>query len=136
MLKVIRHGQRWITGFFVIAVGGGMVFYLGVGGGSGQRAPGSIVVVGDASFGLREFGRVRARRESMLQQQLGSEFDPRAMRDTLDQLAIQSLIESAILSQEASALGMAVAKGEIERSISSSPYFLSEDGRFDPGQFE
>ncbi len=136
MLKVLRQGRRWVTAFFILAVGGGMVFYLGVGGGSGQRAPGSVVVVGDESFGLREFGRVRARRESMLQQQLGSEFDPRAMRDTLDQLAIQSLIESAILSQEASALGLAVSKREIERSISTSAYFTAEDGRFDPGQFE
>jgi peptidyl-prolyl cis-trans isomerase D len=135
MLKVLRHGQRWVTAFFVLAVGGGMVFYLGVGGGSGRRAPGSVVVVGDQSFGLREFGRVRARRESAIQEQLGSEFDHRAMRDTLDQLAIQSLIEGAILSREASALGIAVAKSEIERSISSSPYFAGEDGLFDPEQF-
>ncbi len=136
MLKILRQGQRWVTAFFVLAVGGGMVFYLGVGGGSGQRAPGSIVSVGEESFGLREFGRVRARRQSMLEQQLGSEFDARAMSDTLDQLAIQSLIEGAILSQQASALGIAVSKREIERSISTSPYFTSEDGRFDPRQFE
>jgi peptidyl-prolyl cis-trans isomerase D len=135
MLKIIRHGQRWITAFFVLAVGGGMVFYLGVGGGSGQRAAGSVVVVGSESFGLREFGRTRARRESMLQQQLGSEFDARAMSDTLDQFAIQSLIEQAILSREASALGIAVAKSEIERSISSSSYFADEAGRFNPDQF-
>jgi len=136
MLKILRQGQRWVTAFFVLAVGGGMVFYLGIGGGSGQRAPGSVVVVGDESFGLREFGRVRARRQTLLEQQLGSEFDARAMSDTLDQLAIQSLIESAILTQEASALGMTVSKREIERSISSSPYFLGENGRFDPRQFE
>jgi peptidyl-prolyl cis-trans isomerase D len=136
MLKVLRHGQRWMTAFFIFAVGGGMVFYLGVGGGSGQRAPGSVVVVGDESFGLREFGRVRARRESLVQQQLGAEYDARAMSDTLDQFAVQSLIEGAILSREASALGIAVAKSEIERSISSSPYFAGEDGRFDPRQFE
>ena len=136
MLKIIRHGQRWITLFFVIAVGGGMVFYLGVGGGSGQRAPGSIVVVGEESFGLREFGRTRARRETMLQQQIGDAFDARAMRDTLDQFAIQSLIEGAILSQEASALGFTVTKSEIERSISSSSYFEDEAGRFDPDQFK
>jgi parvulin-like peptidyl-prolyl isomerase len=136
MLKVIRHGQRWITGFFVIAVGGGMVFYLGVGGGSGQRAPGSVVVVGDESFGLREFGRTRARRESMLQQQLGADFDARAMRDTLDQFAIQTLVEGAILSREASELGITVSKSEIERSISSSPYFTDEVGRFNPDQFK
>jgi peptidyl-prolyl cis-trans isomerase D len=136
MLKILRQGQRWMTAFFVLAVGGGMVFYLGVGGGSGQRAPGSVVVVGDESFGLREFGRVRDRRQSMLEQQLGPEFDSRAMRDTLDQLAIQSLIESAILSQAASALGIEVAKSEIERSISSSTYFSGEDGRFDARIFE
>jgi peptidyl-prolyl cis-trans isomerase D len=136
MLKIIRHGQRWITAFFVLAVGGGMVFYLGVGGGSGQRAPGSIVVVGDESFGLREFGRIRAQRESMLQQQLGAEFDARALSDTLDQFAIQSLIERAILSQEASALGITVSKSEIERSISSNPFFADEAGRFNPDQFK
>jgi peptidyl-prolyl cis-trans isomerase D len=136
MLKILRQGQRWVTAFFVFAVGGGMVFYLGVGGGSGQRAPGSVVVVGDESFGLREFGRTRARRQATLEQQLGSEFDARAMSDTLDQLAVQSLIEGAILSQQATALGIAVSKREIERSISSSPYFTGEDGRFDPRQFE
>jgi peptidyl-prolyl cis-trans isomerase D len=136
MLKVIRDGQRWITGFFVIAVGGGMVFYLGgAGGGSGQRAPGSIVVVGDESFGLREFGRVRAQRESIIQQQLGSDFDARAMSDTLDQFAVQSLIESAVFSREASALGIVVAKREIERSISSSLLFSGEDGSFDRERF-
>jgi peptidyl-prolyl cis-trans isomerase D len=136
MLKVLRQGQRWITAFFVFAVGGGMVFYLGVGGGSGQRAPGSVVVVGDESFGLREFARARARRESIFQQQLGSEFDARAMSDTLDQLAIQSLVEGAILSREASALGLAVTTNEIERSISSSQFFVGEGGRFDPAQFK
>ncbi|MBW2540520.1 MAG: peptidylprolyl isomerase, partial [Deltaproteobacteria bacterium] len=136
MLKILRQGQRWVTAFFVIAVGAGMVFYLGVGGGSGRRAPGIVVSVGEENFGLREFGRTRARRQTMLEQQLGSEFDARAMSDTLDQLAVQSLIEGAILSQQASALGMAVSKREIERSISSSPYFTAEDGRFDPRQFE
>jgi len=136
MLKILRQGQRWVTAFFVLAVGGGMVFYLGVGGGSGQRGPGSVVLVGNESFGLQEFGRARARRQSMLEQQMGSEFDARTMSDTLDQLAVQSLIEGAILSQQASALGIAVSKSEIERSISTSRYFSGEDGRFDPKQFE
>jgi len=136
MLRVLRHGQRWITAFFVIAVGGGMVFYLGVGGGSGRRPPGSVVMVGEESFGLREFGRARARRESMLQEQLGSEFDARAMSDTLDQLTVQTLIEGAILSREASALGIVVAKSEIERLISTSRSFTDEAGRFDAEQFK
>ncbi len=134
MLKILREGQRWVTLFFILAVGGGLVLYLGIGG-SQQRSAGSVVAVGEESFGLREFGRVRARRESMLQQQLGSEFDARALSDTLDQLAIQSLIESAILSQEASALGFTVAKSEIERSIRSSAFFSDPGGRFNSEQF-
>jgi len=136
MLRILREGQRWITAFFVLAVGGGMVFYLGIGGGSGGRAPGSIVVVGDESFGIQEFGRARARRQSMLEQQFGADFDAREMSDTLDQIAVQSLIEGAILSQQASALGLAVSKSEIERSVSSLPYFAGADGRFDPAGFK
>jgi parvulin-like peptidyl-prolyl isomerase len=72
----------------------------------------------------------------MLQQQLGSQFDSRAMSDTLDQLAVQSLVEGAILSREASALGITVAKSEIERSISSSSFFVDEAGRFDPDRYK
>ena len=120
MLRILREGQRWITLFFILAVGGGMVFYLGIGGRFGNRGPGSIVVVGNESFGTREFARARARRQSMLEQQLGANFDAREMSDTLDQIAVQTLVEGAILSQQASALGIAVSKSEIERSISSS----------------
>jgi peptidyl-prolyl cis-trans isomerase D len=136
MLRILREGQRWITLFFILAVGGGMVFYLGIGGRFGNRSPGSIVVVGNESFGTREFARARARRQSMLEQQLGANFDAREMSDTLDQIAVQTLVEGAILSQQASALGIAVSKNEIERSISSSPYFAGANGQFDPAAFK
>ncbi|HXV37118.1 MAG TPA: peptidylprolyl isomerase [Myxococcota bacterium] len=132
MLRILRKGQRWVTLFFIFALGGGLVLYLGIGG-SPQRAQGTVVMVGDESFGQREFGRVRARRESMLQQQLGAEFDPRELSDTLDQLAIQALIDGAVLSREASALGLAVSKREIERAVRG--WLVGEDGRFDPQEF-
>jgi len=135
MLKVLRQGRRWVTGLFVVAIGGVFVFYLGVGGGGRRTPQGVVVQVGPDSFGAREFGRVRANRESIFQDQMGSEYDARAMSDTLDQMAVQSLIEGAILTQEASDLGLSVAKSEIERYIASSSYFADEHGRFDREQF-
>jgi peptidyl-prolyl cis-trans isomerase D len=135
MLKVLRQGQRWVTGLFILTIGGVFVFYLGAGG-AGQRAPqGTVVQVGPDQFGFREFSRVRARRESILAQQMGSQYDARSMRDAIDQLAVQAIIEGAILSQAAADLGLSVAKPEIERFISSSASFTGEDGRFDPEQF-
>ncbi len=86
MLKILRQGQRWVTGLFIVTIGGVFVFYLGVGGGGGRSTQGTVVQVGPDHFGVREFSRVRARRESIFQQQLGSEYDARAMSDAVDQL--------------------------------------------------
>ena len=110
MLKVIRQGQRWVTGFFVIAIGAVFVFYLGIGGGGRRSTPGIVVEIGEQAYGLMEFQRVRAQNEFMLQQQLGEQYDARALRDTLDRMAIQALVETAILSEEAKALGFSVRR--------------------------
>jgi peptidyl-prolyl cis-trans isomerase D len=136
MLKILRQGQRWVTGIFVIAIGLVFVFYLGIGGGGRRTSPGVVVEIGDRAYGIGDFQRVRAQREAMLQEQLGEQYDPRTFRDTLDQMAVQGLIESAILSQEATDLGFAVANSEIERFIKASPGFRDQAGKFDPAQFE
>ncbi|MFP8882176.1 MAG: SurA N-terminal domain-containing protein, partial [Myxococcota bacterium] len=114
MLKMLRKGQRWVTGLFVAAIGGVFVFFIGLGAPL-QRSATAVVQVGADEFGYREFSRVRAQRENAFQQQLGSDFDARKMRDTLDQVAISALVEQAILAQEAADLGLTVAKAEIER---------------------
>ncbi|MGE4608395.1 MAG: peptidylprolyl isomerase [Myxococcota bacterium] len=135
MLKILRKGQRWVTGLFVAAIGGVFVFFIGLGAPL-QRSATAVVQVGADEFGYREFSRVRAQRENAFQQQLGSDFDARKMRDTLDQVAISALVEQAILAQEAADLGLTVAKAEIERFILSASYFRNEDGNFDPQQFD
>jgi peptidyl-prolyl cis-trans isomerase D len=132
----MRQGQRWITGLFVATIGAVFVFYMGYGGGGRRTTPGTVVQVGSDGFDVREFSRVRANRESLFQEQMGEEYDSRAMSDTLDQLAVQSLIESAILRQQAHDLGLSVAKSEIERFISSAAFFIGASGRFDREQFE
>jgi peptidyl-prolyl cis-trans isomerase D len=135
MLKILRKGQRWVTGLFVAAIGGVFVFFIGLGAPL-QRSATAVVQVGDDEFDFREFSRTRAQRESAFQQQLGNDFDARKMKDTLDQVAINALVEQAILGQEASALGLRVAKAEIERFILSASFFRNENGDFDPKQFD
>jgi peptidyl-prolyl cis-trans isomerase D len=134
MLEVIRKGQRWVTALFVIGIGGVFVFFLGLGGPMQGPGGGSVVEVGEHRFGLREFERVRARRENDLRQALGDQFDARQYESTLDQFASQVLIERAILAMEGDAMGLAVAKSEIENLARAS--FRGPDGRFDQAVFE
>lgn len=135
MLKILRKGQRWVTGLFVATIGGVFVFFIGLGAPL-QRSATAIVQVGADEFGFREFSRVRAQRESAFQQQLGNDFDARKMSDTLDEVAINALVEQAILAQEAADLGLTVAKAEIQRFILSASFFRDGDGDFDPKQFD
>jgi peptidyl-prolyl cis-trans isomerase D len=124
-----------VTGLFVLAIGGVFVFFIGLGAPL-QRSATAVVQVGDAEFGFREFSRIRAQRESVFQQQLGDDFDARKMSDTLDQVAVQALVDQALLASAARDLGLRVAKSEIERYVLSASVFRDPDGNFDPEQFE
>jgi peptidyl-prolyl cis-trans isomerase D len=136
VLDVLRRGQRWLTALFVLAVGGVFVFFIGLGQPLQGRRAGTLVQVGPFQYDLDDFGRIRERREQQFQESLGEGFDARAMRDTLDQLAIQTLVDRGLLALEAEALGLSVAKEEIERLVRASPSFRDEGGRFDREAFE
>jgi peptidyl-prolyl cis-trans isomerase D len=136
MLKIIRGGQRWLTGLFVIGIGGVFVFFLGLGGPLTGPAVGTVVEVGPHSYGFREFERVRGRRENAIRQQLGEQFDARALSDTLDNLATRELVDQALLAMSAEELGLVVSKQEIERGVLRDPGFRDEAGRFDKERFD
>jgi peptidyl-prolyl cis-trans isomerase D len=95
-----------------------------------------VVAVGPHQFGTREFERARARRVAALQQRLGDQFDPRALADTIDQLAARELVERGLLAMEAEALGLSVSKQEIEANVLADPGFRDDSGRFDQEAFE
>jgi peptidyl-prolyl cis-trans isomerase D len=135
MLKAIREGQRWMTGLFVVAIGGVFVFFLVPGMGRQGPSGGAVVEVGPYRFGVREFEAERARRVDQYREALGDEFDAAALEDTLNDLTVQVLIERSILAQEAEKLGLAAPKGEIERAVKESPDFRGPDGRFDRENF-
>lgn len=136
MLKILRGGQRWLTGLFVVAIGGVFVFFLGLGGPLSGRSQGTVVQVGPNEFGVREFEQVRSRRERLLQQELGASYDPSKMREVLDNLAARELVDQTLLAMEAEHLGLTVSTREIEQFILADPSFRNESGRFDKEAFE
>jgi peptidyl-prolyl cis-trans isomerase D len=137
MLKILRGGQRWLIWFVIVGIGGVFVFFLGLQGPlQGSSSGGTLVSVGPYQFGSREFERVRAQRVNTLQQQLGDDFDPTALRGTLDQLAAGELVNRALLAMEAEALGLAVSKSEVEKNVLADPGFRDSSGRFNIEEFE
>lgn len=134
MLRILRSGQRWLTGAIVIGIGGVFVFFMGLGGPlQGSSSGAAVITVGPYSFGMRDFQMARNEREDVIRQRLGDQYDARAMRDTIDQLATQSLIERSLLAVEGRELGLAVSTEEIERSVRAG--FRDAEGRFDREQF-
>lgn len=136
MLDVLRRGQRWVTAVFVVGIGGAMVFFIGLGGPLRGGSTRAVVQVGPHQFGLRAFERIRAQRESAYQEALGDEYDAQALRNTLDDAAARTLVDRAILALEAEALGLTVARKEIERSVLAWGSFRDEGGRFDRQAYE
>jgi peptidyl-prolyl cis-trans isomerase D len=136
VLDTLRRGQRWLTALFVLAVGGVFVLFIGIGQPLKGRNRNTIVQVGPYEYDHIQFQRVRERRANALQESLGDSFDPKKLRDTLDQLALQTLVERGLLSLEARSLGFTVGKEEIERTVREAPLFKDESGRFDRAAFE
>ncbi|MBW2288586.1 MAG: peptidylprolyl isomerase [Deltaproteobacteria bacterium] len=137
MLKAMRGSQRWLTGFFIVALGGVFVFFLvpGMGQQSGPSG-GTLIEVGSYRFGVPQFEAERARRVAQYEQALGDQFDANLLGDQLNEITAGVLVERAILADEAGKIGIVVAKGEIERAILQSPSFRGEDGRFDNEAFD
>jgi peptidyl-prolyl cis-trans isomerase D len=138
MLRILRSGQRWLTAIVVAAIAIVFAVYLGLQSGPSRYHPsyGQVVKVGPYEFGIPEFERVRERREAAIQEQLGHQYDARAMRDTLDNLAARELVESALLALAADDLGIHVSTREIERLVLADPGFRDEHGKFDRKRFE
>jgi len=136
MLRIIREGQRWITGLFILAVGGVFVFFMVPGQRRAGPSGGALIEVGDYRFGVPEFENERERRAEQYREMLGDQFDANALDDVLNEVAARSLIERAILAIEASDLGLVVSKSEIEQAVLESGGFRDANGRFDQKAFD
>jgi peptidyl-prolyl cis-trans isomerase D len=138
MLESMRRGQRWLTLLLVTFVGAVFVFFMGVGGGFGpQQGPAgnAVVELGETRLMLSDFQRLRALQEQTYSDQLGDQFDARAMRSFLDSQALRSLVESAVMAESAHAIGLRVSRAEVQRLVRQSPAFQDESGGFDHTRF-
>jgi parvulin-like peptidyl-prolyl isomerase len=136
MLRILRSGQRWLTALLIAGIGTVFVVVPRPPGPSKFARPQQIVKVGSYEFGVPEFERVRERREAAFQQELGDRYDPRAMRETLDNLAARELMESGLLALAAGDLGLHVTTREVERLVLADPGLRDEHGKFDRQQFD
>jgi peptidyl-prolyl cis-trans isomerase D len=139
MLRILRSGQRWLTAFLIAGIGTVFVVFLGLQGGPSKFASTSadtIVKVGRYEFGIADFERVRERRERAIQAELGDKYEPRALRETLDRMTVNDLVQSALLAIAAEDLGIHVGTREIEQLALADPGFRDEQGRFDPKIFD
>lgn len=137
MLDAMRKGQRWLTGLFVLLVGGVFVFFMGLGQPL-QTGPsqGIVVELGDVRMAVADFQRVREQQAEVFRDQLGDQFNSKVGRSFLDTQALRTLVDRAILAHEARAIGLRVGNREIERVIAQSPGFRDESGRFDSEAFQ
>ena len=113
MLGTIRNGQRWLTALIVVGVGAVFAIYMGTGNPRRARSTTAVVQVGPYQIGVPEFERNRTQQEEQYRQMLGDQFDPRALRDSLDMSTARLLVERAILALEAERLGLNVTKQEV-----------------------
>jgi len=135
MLRVLRTGPGWLMGIAIAIVGGTFVVFLGLQGPSKYNAPTEVVKVGPLEFGVPEFERVRERREAAIQAELRDRYDPRKMRETLDNLAARELVERALLALAAQDFGLRVSTHEIEQVVLEDPGFRDDQGQFDRKHF-
>jgi len=136
MLRIIREGQRWLTGLFIVALGGVFVFFLVPGQGQVGPSAGALIEVGDYRFGVMEFENERERQAERYRELLGDQFDADQLEDALNEVAARALVERAVLALEAQKLGLVVTKEEIEQVVLESAGFRDAEGRFDPQAFE
>ena len=136
MLRILRGGQRWLTALFVIGIGAVFVLFLGLQGPMDlSRSGGTLVMVGPYQFDAYDFERVRQRRVEQLGD-LGDQLERPEVRASLDNLAVQELIDTSLLALAAQDLGLTVSNREIEQLWLNVPDLRDEAGRFRREDFE
>lgn len=137
MLESIRRGQRWLTLLLVTFVGAVFVFFMGVGSnfGPGNPTGNAVVQLGDIRMQIADFQRLRARQDELYQEQLGEQYDAKAMASFIDAQTLRQLVDSVVLARSATDLGLRVSREEIQDLVRQSPGFRDESGRFAQEQF-
>lgn len=133
MMRILRQGQRWIIAALIGTVGLVFVVTFGVGTGQMSRPSDTVVAVGKDVYSLRHVARIRSNIEDQYRKQMQLDFESKEFRDILNQTAIQTAVQQAILTQEAKQLGIVVGDDEVRATIRN--YFTDEAGKFPLEQY-
>ena len=138
MLDTLRRGQRWLTGLFVLVVGGVFVVFIGLGGPlRGRHAASTLVKVGPYEYGRETFERVRERREAADPGEASARATTPAPCGTRSTSSRSRRWSTAPCSRSRPRRWASkVAKQEIERVVRSAGIFRGEDGRFDRAAYQ
>jgi peptidyl-prolyl cis-trans isomerase D len=132
MLRILRQGQRWIMAFVIVFIGGVFVVFFGPGNPFGRRggpAAGAVLEVGDRSYDNYDLDRMYRLQARQYQKMLGEDFEQKIGRDRLTDMAAQSLLQQALLAEEAERLGIRVSEDELRALVRSIPIFQDQPGQ-------
>ncbi len=133
MMRILRQGQRWIIAALIGTVGLVFVISFGVKTGHLSRPSDTVVVVGKDIYSLRYVARIRSNIEDQYRKQMQVDFESKEFRDILNQTAIQTAVQQAIMTQEAKRLGISVGDDEVRATIRG--YFADETSQFPIEQY-
>jgi peptidyl-prolyl cis-trans isomerase D len=138
MLDSFRRGQRWLTGIFIVVIGGVFVFFMGLGGPMGQNQPAgqAVIEIGDIKVSRGDYLRERQSQLDRFRDSLGDQLNSAGATAFIDAQTMGRLVDAAVMSHAAHDLGLIVTRSEIQNYLRSAPQFRGEDGRFDTENFE
>jgi peptidyl-prolyl cis-trans isomerase D len=95
----------------------------------------NVAKAGKVSITLAQYQRALHRRSDQMRQMLGSAYSPQ-MQQRLGIQVLFTLVNSALIDQEAQALGVRVGDDEVRDTIAKTPEFADANGHFDKAAFE
>ncbi len=133
MLRFLRYGQKGFVALLVALIAAAFIFVLGIGGGPGDGLgmPGVTVQVGERRYFPREVLREVDRLDQQQREELGDDYDPDEARPRLERQAAESLLNRAIMADQAERLGLDASTRELRGALAEVPGAVDAEGRLD-----
>src|SRR5262249_22669413 len=136
-----KHADSPVVKVFYAAVS--LSFIAGFGGlmrsggcGSKPSDPGTVAVVAGKPIRIREVQRVADQNRERIEQQKGSNLDPKMLKMfKVQSQAVEQLVDQALMLEGARRAGILISDEEVVDSIHKLPFFLEDNGTFSPSKY-
>ena len=132
MLDFLRRNSRsWVVKVVLGIISLVFIFFLG-GGGQLAGSSRAVATIGDAEVSVDDLQRSMQRNEQFYRQQYGDRLTPELLKMLdIPSMTLNQLVDSAVLRQEAEAIGLRVPDEALRLEIREIPAF-QRDGQFSP----